>query len=226
MNVHLKIKGFETLDSIPDSWSLEDYRALLERCEVDDTKQLSLVEAEEMLFMALTDMDADEAARIILEYKFSDQLRAGQIEQMSHEMLEDCLPEEHADISLHHCLFNIYELLNRAFDNKFPEAKATRIKFQLKIDAGPSITPSKETLLRALALCFTDGQIITRLYGDQLLGKVAFPEAESILWQVESHGDSEYSIVTSRYWIEREDFSCLSESGNIQLFKPKKEKSD
>lgn len=221
MNVHLKIQAFETLDSIPDYWNLQDYQALLERCEIDDYQQMSFAEAEAMLFMALTDKDADEAARIILEYKFSNQLRAGQIEQMSHEMLEDCLPEEHANISLHYCLFNINELLNRAFENKFPEAKATRIKFQLKVDVSTSSTLSKETILKAFALCFTDGQIITRLYDDQLRGEVAFAEADSILWEMQSHGDHVYSVITSRYWIEREDFSSLAASGNIPLFKPK-----
>jgi hypothetical protein len=41
-------------------------------------------------------------------------------------------------------------------------------------------------LIKALALCFKDQQIITRLYDDQLAGEVAFPEAESILWEVVS----------------------------------------
>lgn len=64
MNVHLKILGFETLDAIPDYWSLQDYHALLERCEIDDYAQMSFSEAEEMLFMALSDMEADEIIRL------------------------------------------------------------------------------------------------------------------------------------------------------------------
>ncbi|MGJ8652527.1 MAG: hypothetical protein ACSHX8_04590 [Opitutaceae bacterium] len=225
MNVHLKILGFETIDAIPDYWSLQDYHALLERCEIDDYAQMSFSEAEEMLFMALTDMEADEAAKIILEYKFSSQLRAGQIEQMSHEMLDDCLPEEHPDIALHYCLFSINELLNRAFNNTFPEAKATRIHFRLELvgaDAQTSI--SKEIILKAFALCFTDGQIIHRLYEDQLAGELAFPETENILWEVQTLGDHEYAIITSRYWIEREDFSSLEANGKITLAKSAKDK--
>ncbi|HAV14520.1 MAG TPA: hypothetical protein DCX06_13670 [Opitutae bacterium] len=219
MNVHLKIQSFETLDSIPDFWTLRDYHAILERCDIDDFAQMSFPEAEEMLFMALTDMEPDEAAKIILNYKLSDTLRAGQIEQMSHEMLEDCLPEEHPDISLHYCLFNINELLNRAFKNQFPEATATRIRFQLKVDGITQALPSKELILQAFALCFTEGQIITRLYEEQLAGQLAFPESESILWQLHAHKDHEYSILTSRYWIEREDFSTLAADGKIKLFK-------
>ena len=217
MHLHIKIQEFETLDSIPDYWSLQDYQALLQRCDIDDGPQMTLAEAEDMLFMALTDMEPDEAAKIVLEYKFSDQLRAGQIDQMSHEMLEDCLPEEHPDISLHYDLFAINELLNRAFNNAFPEAKATRIQFHLKMDGTASKLPSKEMILKAFALCFTDGQIMTRLYDEQLAGEVAFPEAESILWQMQSHGDQVYSILTSRYWLEREDFSTLSAEGEIRL---------
>jgi hypothetical protein len=152
----------------------------------------------------------------LLQYELSNQLRAGQIEQMSHEMLEDCLPEEHPDISLHYCLFNINELLNRAFNNKFPEAKATRIGFQFKSDGAEQMSPTKEIILKAFALCFTDGQIITRLYAEQLAGKAPFPEAEIILWDTQSHGDQNDSILTSRYWIEREDFSTLSAVGIIK----------
>lgn len=226
MNVHLKILGFETLDAIPNYWNLQDYHALLQRCDIDDYQQMALPEAEEMLFMALTDREPDEAAKIILDYKLSSKLRPGQIDQMSHEMLEDCLPEEHADISLHYCLFNINELLNRAFNNQFPEAKATRIRFQLKLDGTPASTPSKEALLKAFALCFTDGQIIPRLYEEQLAGELAFPEAASILWDVRSLGDQTYSTLTSRYWIEREDFAILSTDGRIKLFNSEKEKRD
>jgi len=217
IHLHLKIQEIETLDSIPDYWSLQDYQALLQRCDIEGGEQMTMAEAEDMLYMALTDKEPDEAAKIVLEYKFSDWLRAGQIDQMSHEMLEDCLPEEHADISLHYDLFAINELLNRAFKNKFPEAKATRIRFHLKVDGAPLKLPSKESLLKAFALCFTDGQIITRLYKEQLAGEVAFPEADSILWQIQSHGDQVYSILTSRYWLEREDFSTLSADGEIRL---------
>lgn len=219
MNVHLKILGFETLDSIPEYWTLQDYQALLQLCDIEDYEQMSLSEAEEMLFMALTDMEPDDAAKILLDYKFSSKLRAGQIDQMSHEMLEDCLPEEHADISLHYCLFNINELLNRAFNNKFPEAKATSIQFQLICDDSATKPPSKELLLKAFALCFVDRQIIKRLYDKQLAGEVAFPEAENILWDVQSNKDGTYSALTSRYWIEREDFATLSANGKIKLFK-------
>lgn len=220
MHVTLKILGFETIESIPDYWSLEDYKALLQRCDIDDFEPSSLVEAEEMLFMALTDMEPDKAAKIVLDYKFRNRLRPGQIEEMSHEMLDECLPEEHPDIILHFDLFNINELLNRAFNNKFPEAKATRIRFQLKSPETPANKPpSKELILKAFALCFTKGQIITRLYREPLDGLTPFPEAESILWRVEEDDVHTYSAITSRYWIEREDFDSLFAEGDIKRSK-------
>lgn len=217
MHFHLKIREIESLHAIPDYWSLQDYRALLQLCDIEDGEQMAFGDAEDMLFMALTDREPDEAAKIVLGYKFSKRLRAGQIDQMSHEMLEDCLPEEHPDISLHYDLFAINELLNRAFNDKFPEAIATRIQFHLTTDGPPSKSPSKEMILKALASCFTDGQIIFRLYEQQLAGEVAFPEAESILWKIQGHGDQVYTILTSRYWLEREDFSRLSAEGKIKV---------
>jgi hypothetical protein len=219
MKIHIQIEAIETLDSISGYWQLIDYQALLECCDVEDFAQMSLTEAEEMLFMALTDREPEEAAKVLLTYKFSEKLRAGQIEQMSHEMLEDCLPEEHADIRLHYDLFAINELLNRAFNNTFPEAKATSIRFKLKVGGTTPSAPSKELLIKSLALCFAEGQIITRLYGEQITGKVPFPEAESILWEVQPNTDQTYTILTSRYWLEREDFATLSSGGDVQMQK-------
>ena len=224
MNIRLKILSFQTTDAIADTWKLGDYQTLLERLDVDGFESMTFTEAEEMLFMALTDKKPEDAATVLLDYKFSKRLRAGQIEQMSHEILEDCLPEEHADISLHYELFNINELLNRAFSNQFPDAKATHIRFRLKCDSTPSTSPSKEVILKAFAQCFTDGQIITRLYEDQLSGQVPFPEADYILWDVTEHGEHEYTAITSRYWLEREDFATLAADKPIELHKPKKEK--
>lgn len=57
-----------------------------------------------------------------------------------------------------------------------------------------------------------------------VIRKLAFPKAENILWKVQTLGGNEYSIITSRYWIEREDFSCLEADGKIQLSKPAKDK--
>ena len=222
MNVHLKILDFQTTDKIVDYWKLEDYHALLEVLDVDDFKAMSFAEAEEMLFMALTDKAPEDAAELVLKYKFSDRLRAGQIEQMSHEILEACLSEDHADISLHYELFNINELLNRAFNNQFPDAKATHIRFQLKVEGASPTPPSKEVILKAFAHCFVDGQIITRLYEEPLAGRAAFPEAEEIIWEIHEHANQEYIIITSRYWLERQDFATLSVNEAIKLFKSEK----
>lgn len=73
--------------------------------------------------MAITDFEPAEAAAIVLDYALSDKLSKGQIQQMSHDMLEDKLSEEFPDISLQKRLFDVNELLYKAFNGTFPTAE-------------------------------------------------------------------------------------------------------
>ncbi len=99
---------------------------------------------EEILFMAISDFEPEEAATIVLNYKLSDFLNDNQIEQISHEMLIDKISEEYADISLHHQLFNINQLLYKAYNGTFPNAKATIVDFEIQ----PNENITKETVLK------------------------------------------------------------------------------
>ncbi|MBQ0740794.1 hypothetical protein J9332_41620, partial [Aquimarina celericrescens] len=78
-----------------------------------------------MLFMAIPDFEPNEAASIVLTYKLSDQLNEGQIHSISHEMTNDKVAEEYPEPNLHYDLFNINQLLYKAYNGTFPNTEAT-----------------------------------------------------------------------------------------------------
>jgi hypothetical protein len=100
-------------------------------------KHLALKEnLSELLSMAITDFEPNEAAAIVLDYKLSDSLNEGQIQQISNDMLIDKISEEYPEIAMQAPLYHINQLLFKAYNGKFPNAKATVMEF--------SVMPSKE----------------------------------------------------------------------------------
>jgi hypothetical protein len=48
----------------------------------------------------ITDFEPNEAAAIVLDYKLSDSLNEGQIQQISNDMLIDKISEEYPEIAM------------------------------------------------------------------------------------------------------------------------------
>ena len=204
MKFNIVITKTKLADEFPEHWTPQDYRSLLDSFEFGDTQSLKDGELREMLFLAMTDLEPDESARNVLTYRLSSRLSEGQIDQISHEMLQDKISEEYADISYHHALFHINQLLYKAYNGTFPNAKASVIEFEMKPLKG-SINVDKAMVLRAFAKNISDRSIIKRLFEDQLQYSGAFAEAEEILWKLEDLGDDQYRITTSEYWMDKAD---------------------
>lgn len=202
MKYHVIINSVKTVDELKDAWNNADYIALLEKFGLDGIETSSTSELIELLHMAISDFEPEEAAQIILTYKLSEQLNENQIEQISHEMLLDKISEEYADISLHHQLFNINQLLHKAYNGNFPNAKATIVEFEIT----PNKEVTKEFVLKALDKTLANSNIIKRLFSDQLAGNEEFEEAESIVWDLKSTRENAYTLTTSEYWMSRDEF--------------------
>ena len=211
MKYQVNITNISTVEEIEGAWTNADYIELLKRFDFGDADAVSPGELKEMLFMAINDFEPDEAAAIVLAYKLSDKLSEGQIDQCSHEMLEDKLAEEYADISLHPYLFNINQLLYKAYNGKFPNTKASIIAFELT--GSNEIT--KELVLKVFRHGLTDRSLLMRLFDEQLMANQPFPDAENILWELKSLGNSSYRLITSDYWLNKEDFGVLEFEGEV-----------
>jgi hypothetical protein len=111
MHLRVKIVGIKYVNQIDNYWKDQDYKELLKLFDYSDIDQISQEELIEMLCMAITDFEPAEAAEIILTYKLSNQLNSGQIQSLSHEMIEDKVAEEYPEPELHFDLFNINQIL-------------------------------------------------------------------------------------------------------------------
>ncbi|GAA3982859.1 hypothetical protein [Hymenobacter antarcticus] len=200
---------FATLTELPNTWQNQDYKALLVKMNYDNPDGISEAELKEMCLMSFTDLEPREAAEVVLGYLYPEELNAGQIENLSHQMLTEKLWEENPELPLHKGFYQATQLLHDAYNGTFPATKA--VEFEVKVtaenaeDLAVFATEPAAPLLRLLAPGLSDKALINRLFSSQLEGD-KFEEAKSMLWQLTEKGKTATSItfdvVSSAYWLE------------------------
>jgi hypothetical protein len=206
MKFKINITSFKTIDEVPEYWSTEDYITLLDLFGFPDAESAEESSLKELLQMAITDYEPNEAAAIVLEYKLNGDLSKGQIEQISNDMLLDKIAEEYPEISLHATLFHVNQLLYKAFNGKFPNTKASHFECTITpLEKNGNVELTKEVVLKLLDGGLSDSNLIKRLFGDKMTGNTPFPEADSILWNLESKDSTNFKILTSEYWLSQDD---------------------
>lgn len=206
MTYNVQINTIESIDEISNYWNNEDYKNLLELFDFPDSQNIKPENLLGMLQMAIGDFEPSDAAKVVLEYKLSEHLNSGQIDQLSHEMLLDKISEEYPDISLHYTLFNINQLLFKAFNGTFPNAKATVLEFSI-LNNENNIEFTKEQLLKILYKGLSPRSVLVRLFNEQLSNSAEFTESENIIWEIKSTDNSNFQLITSEYWLSREDIA-------------------
>lgn len=211
---------FEIIGELPNAWSNDSYIALLDVMEYGDTSDLSPQELKEMCMLSLSDNEADEAAKIVLQYIFENRLNAGQIDNLSHEMIDEKVWEEYAELSMHEELFNATQLLYEAYNGKFPHPEAVRytVNITCKEPMGMRVfeKEAETALLRLLVQGMPENTLIHRLFDEQLEGG-DFADAKDIIWQFkkEATGDKamRFELISSTYWLHdlkyAEDFEAI-----------------
>ncbi|WP_194774592.1 hypothetical protein [Pararhodonellum marinum] len=218
MKFQIKINSFKTLDEVLGYWSTEDYIELLGLFGFPDADSSSEDTLKELLMMAITDFEPNEAAAILLEYKLSDDLTHGQIEQISNDMLLDKIAEEYPEIHLHGTLFHINQLLYKAFNGKFPNTKASQFECTISpLGKNGDIDLTKEVTLKLLNEGLSDSNLIKRLFGDKMTGTAPFPEAEDILWDLTTTDGENFKLLTSEYWLSQDDLIAEEFEGNYEM---------
>lgn len=217
MKYQIKIKSINIVDQIENYWTDNDYVQLLEKFGYADASNAEKESLSELLLMAITDFDPKEAAAILLEYKLADDLNEGQIQQISNEMLIDKVCEEYPVIGLHSTLFHINQLLYKAYNGKFPNAKAIIIECSIMPLEGEAVKElTKENVLKLFSKGLSDSNIIKRLFDEQMHQNAAFPEAEDILWDFTTTDNINYTLSTSENWIKKDDFIASEFEGILE----------
>ena len=218
MKFKIKINSIKSVDEIKDYWTTDDYIHLLEKFNFPDAGNAKKENLYELLLMAITDFDPKEAAVIVLDHKLSDYLTEGQIEQVSNDMLIDTVCEEYPEIELQYALFNCNQLLFKAFNGTFPSASATLIDCSITpLDANSNVKITKEILLKLFNNGLSDRNILKRLFGEQMEGNADFPDAEGIVWQLNTKDNINFSIATSENLIKDADFPSLEFEGDYEV---------
>ena len=102
-------------------------------------------------------------------------------------------------------LFNVNQLLFKAYNGKFPNAKASVVHFSMTPTDGEIQKLTAENILKLLNNGLSDRNLIKRLFQDQISQNIPFPEAESIIWELTTQDNVSYNLVTSENWINKED---------------------
>lgn len=214
MNFTIKLIEIKSIEKIEGYWKNDDYIKLLELFDYSDASSVPESDIVDMLFMAISDVEPDEAAEIVLRYKLNSILKEGQIKNLAQEMLEDKIAEEYSDISLHYPLYNINQLLYEAYNGKFPNTLASVIDIELVFKSKIDIT--KEIVLRTLSDLLTEKSLLKRLFNEQLDSENELKDANSIIWDLKSMGENTYQLISSDYWINEEDFELDEFSGVLR----------
>lgn len=216
MNYQIIIKRIDTVNEVEGYWSDEDFIQLLEKFNFPDAATAEKKNLPELLEMAISDYEPNEAAEIMLAYKLSEELNEGQIEQISHNMLIDKVCEEYPEIHLQGTLFHINQLLFKAYNGKFPNAKASVVHFSMTPIDGEVKELTAENVLKLLNNGLSDRNLIKRLFDDQMSKNIPFPEAEGIIWELNTEDNVNYSLVTSENWINNEDITASEFEGILE----------
>jgi hypothetical protein len=218
MKYQISIKSANTVDEIEEYWTNEDYIKLLEKFDYPDASDADATSLRELLFMAISDFEPKDAAVILLEYKLSEDLNEGQIQQISNDMFLDKVCEEYPEIRLHSTLFHVNQLLFKAYNGKFPNAKATIIDCSIKPLEGDSETElTKENVLKLFSKGLSDSNLIKRLFDHAMNENAPFPEAEAVLWDLTTSDNVNYTLTTSEYWLSKEDIIASEFEGVMEV---------
>lgn len=207
---HVEVLRFSVLEQLEGIWTDKEYADLLAEMEFGSTDGLSSTELQEMCLLSLQELEPDAAAALVLEYHFGDRLSAGQIQNISVEMLDEKLWEEYADMALQEDLFNVSSLLYSVSPNVFPEPDAVLAEVSVTAlnEGAREILRNginESFLLRLLASGMDEDIALARLFQEQLAGN-AFPEAEFIIWKLSCQSQNEeYStveVISSGAWLD------------------------
>ena len=133
-------------------------------------------------------------------------------------MFLDKVCEEYPEIGLHSTLFHINQLLFKAYNGTFPNAKATILTVTIAAsDLENNIDLTKENVLKLLSKGLSDSNLIKRLFDQAMNENAPFPEAEDVLWDLTTTDNLNYTITTSEYWLKREDVVASEFEGVVEI---------
>ena len=208
---HVDVLELKEVHEIPGAWSKGHLLNLLSLIEYAEADAIPDEELKEMTAMALSDLEADEAAKAVLEVRFGDKLTSGQRQHLAEELKDDRLWEQYAEIGFHEELFNVGCMLNWAFSSEFPVPDMVKLRLKITAQNAPAIANVQKPTAAFIARLLTDGMdehnAIFRLFEENITSD-AFPESEDIIWRFDegefsaADNSKEITVYTSWNWVD------------------------
>jgi len=201
----------EKINRLQNSWSIEDYKAIIELLG-GEYSDLEPAEVEEYMHMMISDNDVAESAYELLNYALGDDLSEGQLRNLANEMEEDKMWEEYPDMAFHREIFKVNQLLYRAYNGKVPKGEAIVLKLKV-ISSDPeyiSLVLSKDAdAVFRLILNGTDSHSKLHRLFDEEVAEEYIDEAKHILWHIGvqevASNEVQLSVTSSQYWLDSYD---------------------
>ncbi|MCM8539155.1 MAG: hypothetical protein NE328_02700 [Lentisphaeraceae bacterium] len=199
---------YEEKENLPGAWKADDFRALLKEIDFDDYDTVAESDLLEMLVMALDDMGIEDAGEAVFSFIMGDKMSKGQIQNSIHKLEDENLWENYAEIELHSKMFEVAWMINKVFGGTYKKPICINLKMIVlgSKEALDSLSSKldKGNFLRLLSSGMGEHFVINRLYEEQLK-KDRFPDAEGIVWQLNSElkGDSIIiEAISSDFWFD------------------------
>ena len=208
----VRIDEWAQIHALPDTWSVDELRLLLEAAEFDD--QVADADVEDMTLMALQDLGLQEACDLVLLNVFGSRMSAGVRQNLISELEEDRPWEQFADVDKQADIFRAVTLLHKAFPNAFGTPDAVRLRMTVtsgSAEAGGWLREELDAglIIRLAAGGMDEDAVLRRLFESELAGR-QFSAAQHILWQYRLLAPIEASmpvhasieLISSHQWLD------------------------
>ncbi|MFT4536654.1 MAG: hypothetical protein ACJA1A_002620 [Saprospiraceae bacterium] len=193
---------------LQDSWSIDDFKTIIDLLggEFDD---LDPAEIEEYMEMMISDNDVPDSAYEILKYVLGESLNEGQLRNLSNEMEDDKMWEEHPDMAYHKDIFRVNQMLYRAYNGKVPKGEAHVIEMKVKTTDADFlkllVDKDADAVFRLVMGGSDSHSKVHRLYDGEEASHY-IDDANHILWYIKAHKESEQEVIikvtSSAYWLD------------------------
>jgi ABC-type oligopeptide transport system substrate-binding subunit len=76
---------------------------------------------------------------------------------------------------------------------------------------------TKEIVLKSFNRGLSDSNIIKRLFEEKMTTEARFEQAEDILWQLKDEGNNTFTLITSEYWMNKDEIIASEFEGECLL---------
>jgi hypothetical protein len=206
MSFNLLIMELKPVQDMP-VWTDAVFRQILQQVEYEEIDDIDPADLREMTVMALQDLKPEKAAEAILAV-LAGGLSTGARQNLAYDMKAQRMWEEFANPEFHAPIFNTAVLLNESFPKVYFQPEIARLILQVTavnpVAAKQLAQPTPALAARLVAAGMDDHSTLRRLYTDSLAGG-SFPEAATIIWQVQVRSHSaemaEWVIYAPWYWL-------------------------